>query len=66
MIGIASLAAALREDLGARTPWVEREAERTLDSVRERLDPSTLERAWERGKRLTPDAAVAMALAETG
>ncbi len=62
-VELASLSAALREELGARVPWVERIAEKTLAAVREHLDPAVLERAWDRGKRLTPDAAVSMALA---
>jgi predicted ATPase/class 3 adenylate cyclase len=59
-VELASLSAALREELGART-WVERKTEETLAMAREQLDPAEFERAWERGKRLTPDAAVAKA-----
>jgi predicted ATPase len=59
---LSSLSDALREELGARVPWVERLAERTIADVREALDPVTFERAWERGRRLTPDDAVALAL----
>ena len=62
---VLSLATGLREELGARTPWVEGEAQRTLDAVRAELDPARLDAAWERGKRLDPDAAVAMALRST-
>jgi predicted ATPase/class 3 adenylate cyclase len=64
-VELASLSAALREELGART-WVERKMEETLTTAREQLDPAAFEAAWERGKRLTPDAAVATALRPIG
>jgi predicted ATPase/class 3 adenylate cyclase len=60
-VELASLSAALREELGART-WVERKTEETLATAREQLDPAEFEAAWERGKRFTPDDAVAIAL----
>ena len=59
-VELASLSTALREELGART-WVERKTEETLTTAREQLDRAAFEAAWERGKRLTPDAAVAKA-----
>ncbi|HET9671251.1 MAG TPA: tetratricopeptide repeat protein [Actinomycetota bacterium] len=62
-VGLASLSAALREEIGTGVPWVDRKMAKTLDDLRERLDPAAFERAWERGRRLTPDAAVALALA---
>jgi hypothetical protein len=65
-VELASLSDALREELGARVPWVERIAEGALGPVRDRLDPATFERAWERGRRLTPDDAVARALRPIG
>ena len=61
-VELASLSASLREELGART-WVERKTEETLATAREQLDTATFDAAWERGSRLTPDAAVATALA---
>ena len=64
-VGLASLSAALREELGASIPWVERKMNAVLDDLRTRLDPAAFERAWEQGKRLTPDAAVAMAVARS-
>jgi hypothetical protein len=63
-VELASLSAALREEMGART-WVERKTEETLTTAREQLDPAAFEAAWERGKRLTPDDAVAKALRST-
>lgn len=60
-VELASLSAALREELGATIPWVERGAEKTLVDAKQQLDPATFQEAWERGRRLTPDAAVALA-----
>ena len=60
-VELSSLSDALREELGARVPWVERLAEQTITDVRGQLDPARFEEAWERGRRLTPDDAVAMA-----
>jgi non-specific serine/threonine protein kinase len=62
-VELSSLSDALREELGARVPWVERLAEQARAEAQVHLDPVAFEHAWERGKRLTPDAAVAMALA---
>jgi len=62
-VELASLSAALREELGASIPWVDRKMGEVLDDLRGRLDPAAFERAWERGKRLTPDTAVARAVA---
>jgi predicted ATPase/class 3 adenylate cyclase len=61
-VELGSLSAALREELGARIPWVERKTEETLATARQQLDPAAFDEAWERGRRLDPDAAVAMAL----
>jgi hypothetical protein len=60
-VELSSLSDALREELGARVPWVERLAEQARGEAQAQLDPRAFERAWERGKRLTPDAAVAKA-----
>jgi predicted ATPase len=59
---LLSLAAAHREN-GTKVHWEERQAGETLAAVRAQLDRGRLDDAWERGKRLSPDAAVAMALA---
>jgi tetratricopeptide (TPR) repeat protein len=59
---LLSLSKSLRDELGMRTPWVEREAEETLDRASGLLDAATFDAAWDRGRRLTPDAAVAKAL----
>jgi hypothetical protein len=60
-VELGSLSAALREELGARVPWVERKTEETLAALRAQLDPAAFEQAWERGMRLTPDDAVTAA-----
>jgi predicted ATPase/class 3 adenylate cyclase len=60
---LASLAEALRTELGMHQPWIIREAEQTVANIKQQVDPAVFQEAWERGKRLTPDAAVAMALA---
>jgi predicted ATPase len=60
-IELVSLSVALREELGARAPWVERGAEKTLVDLKEQLDPAAFQEAWERGRRLAPNTAVAMA-----
>ena len=57
---LASLSDALREELGSRVPWVEREADKTLAHVKAQLDPVVFRDAWERGKRLSIERAVAM------
>jgi hypothetical protein len=44
-----------------RIPWVERGAEKNLVATKQQLDPAAFQEAWECGRRLTPDAAVAMA-----
>ena len=63
-VELLSLSDALREELGARVPWVERIAEGTLASVRDDLHPDVFDEAWARGRKLTPEAAVARAVAD--
>ena len=62
-VELVSLSRALREELGARSPWVERGTEETIAALRKDLDRPAFEAAWERGKRLTAEAAVARAIA---
>jgi hypothetical protein len=59
---LASLSDALRDELGSRVPWIQREADKTIAEVRAQLDPVVFREAWERGKRLTIERAVEMAL----
>jgi hypothetical protein len=53
---------ALREEMGASSPWLERMNEKTLSMIRAGLDEAAFDAAWEEGRRLTPDEAVALAL----
>jgi predicted ATPase len=62
-VELNSLSDSLREELGTRMPTVERMAEKALARPQEQLEPIEFDEAWERGRRLTPDDAVAMALA---
>jgi hypothetical protein len=56
---------ALHEELGVRPlPWLRKENEQTLRRIRNRLGESSLAQAWERGRKLSADAAVALALEE--
>jgi len=64
-VGLASLSEVLREELGASVPWVNRKMGEMLDDLRGRLDPAAFEQAWEGGKRLSPDTAVATAVAHS-
>jgi tetratricopeptide (TPR) repeat protein len=55
-------AEALREEIGGTEQWVLRMNERTLATVRAELDDATFAEAWEKGRRLTPDEAIALAV----
>jgi predicted ATPase len=54
---------ALREQIGVSEAWVARMNEETLAAIRARLDESAFAEAWEQGRVLTIDEAVALALA---
>jgi predicted ATPase/class 3 adenylate cyclase len=53
---------ALREQIGVSEAWVTRMNEETLSAIRARIDEKTFAEAWEQGRALTIDAAVALAL----
>jgi len=53
---------ALREQIGVSETWVARMNEQTLLAIRARLDESAFAEAWEQGRALTADEAVALAL----
>jgi predicted ATPase len=56
---------ALTDAIGAKPPsWAARRNEDTLTVVRSQLDEPAFEKAWEEGRRMTLDEAVALALAE--
>ncbi|MFN2484797.1 MAG: adenylate/guanylate cyclase domain-containing protein [Candidatus Limnocylindria bacterium] len=52
---------AARETMGARVAWVDEMNEATLKAIEAQLDPPSLSEAWERGRKLTPDQAPALA-----
>jgi predicted ATPase len=54
---------ALLEEIGGSFSWVVDTNEKTLKEIRAQLDDATLAEALERGRRLTVDDAVALALA---
>lgn len=53
---------ALREQIGVSEAWITRMNEQTLSAIRARLDEGALAEAWEQGRALTIDEAVALAL----
>ena len=53
---------ARREQIGVSEAWVARMNERTLLAIRARLDESAFAEAWEQGRTLTIEEAVALAL----
>jgi hypothetical protein len=53
---------ALREEIGGSEAWVTRMNEETLPAIRSQLDEAAFAEAWERGRQLTIDQAVAHAL----
>jgi predicted ATPase/predicted Ser/Thr protein kinase len=55
---------ALCGELGAGVPWAARSNEETLSAIRGLLDEAALEEAWERGRALDAEQAVALALGE--
>jgi predicted ATPase/class 3 adenylate cyclase len=59
---LVAVAESLREEIGGSHAWVAEVNEKTLTELRTRLDEATLAEALEQGRRLTVDAAVALAL----
>ena len=53
---------AQREQIGVSEAWVARMNEQTLSAIRARLDESAFAEAWQQGRALTIDEAVALAL----
>ena len=52
----------LSEEVGGSWPWVTRMKEEALEIIRPNLDPPEFDRAWQEGRRLTPEKALALAL----
>ena len=56
-------AEALREEIGASLEaWIDRMDAKTLDTIRSQLDEEAFDEAWEAGRGLTIEEAVALAL----
>ena len=53
---------ALRDQIGVSEAWVARMNEETLSAIHARLDEGVFAEAWEQGRALTIDEAVALAL----
>jgi hypothetical protein len=66
-VAVALLAAAarLREEIGGGAGWVGGAIERLRGSLRDSLGEAAFESAWERGRLLSTDEAIALALEET-
>jgi hypothetical protein len=60
-VRLLSAAEALREEIGYRGSWLTAMNEETLTTVRSQLDEGAFAEAWEQGKSLTVDEAVALA-----
>jgi predicted ATPase/class 3 adenylate cyclase len=59
---LLSGAEALREEMGTATSWITSMNQDTLELIRSQLDEDSLAEAWERGRSLTLEAAVELAL----
>jgi predicted ATPase/class 3 adenylate cyclase len=62
---LLAAAARLREEIGGGFGWVGDEIERLRGSLRDSLGEAAFESAWERGRALSTDEAIARALEET-
>jgi predicted ATPase/class 3 adenylate cyclase len=62
---LLAAAARLREEIGGGAGWVADAIERLHGSLRESIGESAFESAWERGRALSTDEAIALALGET-
>ena len=59
---VLSTSEALMEEIGARPPWFAGISSKTLAAVHTQLDDAAFAEVWERGRTLTADEAVALAL----
>jgi non-specific serine/threonine protein kinase len=62
---LLAAAARLREEIGGGAGWVGDAIERLRGSLRDSLGEAAFEAAWERGRALSTDEAIALALEET-
>jgi hypothetical protein len=56
----------LRDEIGGIEAWVTRRYEEALETIRSQLDEAAFAEAWEQGRKLTDDEAVALALRALG
>jgi predicted ATPase len=59
---LLSSAETLHQEIGGTMPWVARMREEALATIRTQLDEAALAEAWKRGRTLTAEEAVALAL----
>jgi predicted ATPase/class 3 adenylate cyclase len=59
---LLSSSEALHEEIGVREAWLPADIQGTLTTIRTQLDEGALAEAWEQGRALTVDEAVALAL----
>ncbi len=64
-LALLAAAARLREEIGGGIGWVGDDIERLRGSLRDSLGDAAFESAWERGRALSTDEAIALALEET-
>jgi predicted ATPase/class 3 adenylate cyclase len=64
-IALLSAAARLREEIGGGAGWVADAIERLRGSLRDSLGDAAFESGWERGRALSTEEAIALALEET-
>jgi len=62
---LLAAAARLREEIGGGSGWVGDAIERLRGSLRDSLGEAAFESAWERGRALSTDEAIELALEET-
>jgi len=59
---LLSSSEALREEMGFRRSWLREVSEEALIPIRSQLDEAAFAEAWEEGRKLTVDEAIALAL----
>jgi len=59
---VLSAGEALLEEIGVGAPWISEMNDESRDRIRTQLDEEAFAAAWEAGKGLTADEAVALAL----
>jgi predicted ATPase/class 3 adenylate cyclase len=65
-VRVLSCSEALQKETGSSTRWVTKMNEETLATIRTQLDEAAIAEAWEQGRTLTADQAIALALDSTG